>query len=49
MIKTTTTTSLPKVIWEERVALTSPIGYNGMPQIHFKTANSPSSTITTPV
>ena len=43
---------LPKVIWEERVARAQlrsevPIGYNGMTQIHPKTAPSP-STITTP-
>ena len=44
---------LPKVIWEQRVALVQPcnkihIGYNGMPQIHPQTAPS-FSTITTPI
>ena len=36
---------IPKVIWEERVAIH--IGYNGTLQIHLKTVPSP-STITTP-
>jgi len=44
---------LPKVTWEERVALaqlrnTVPVGYNGTPQINPRTALSPSTT-TTPI
>jgi len=38
---------LPKVIWEE-LHRKVPTGYNGMPQIHPKTASSPSM-ITSPI